>query len=148
MRGASRVFAGILILALLSVVGAAATALLHPKAPSWSGGKLSDGEITVASLPTDAPIIWIDARSHLAYASGHMEGAILLNEDEWNVLLEDLLMRWQGGETLVVYCDGGQCHASKAVAARLKEELGMENVFHLRNGWDALVEAGMVEEVK
>lgn len=148
MKGLPRVIAGIVLLVLLSAVGAVATAFLHPRAPSWAASKLSDGEITVETLPRDTPLIWIDARSRAAYSAGHLDGAILLNEDEWNVLLEDLLMRWQGGETLIVYCDGGQCHASKAVASRLKDELGMENVYHLQGGWDALVEAGMVEDVK
>lgn len=90
-------------------------------------------------------VLWLDARSRAAYESGHLEGALLLNEDEWDSGLDGLLAVWIPGQPLVVYCDGGGCAASRNVALRLREEFGMEAVHWLVDGWDALVANGKVE---
>ena len=38
---------------------------------------------------------------------------------------------------VVVYCDGGGCEASRHVADRLRDKLGMKSVFVLKGGWPA-----------
>jgi rhodanese-related sulfurtransferase len=91
-----------------------------------------------------ADAVWIDARSESQYATQHLEGAILLNEDNWDAGLDELLQIWIPGQPVVVYCDGGGCAASRHVAERLREEFGMEQVFWLIDGWDALIAAGRV----
>ncbi len=122
------------------------TAAFHPKAPSWSGSRLDQGSITVQEALGSDNLVWLDARSSAKYTLGHVEGAISLNEDDWNTGMDEVLAVWTGAETFVVYCEGGGCHASKAVAERLREELGLENVYYLHDGWDALLEAGLVEQ--
>lgn len=89
--------------------------------------------------------LWLDARSRTVYESGHLEGALLLNEDEWDNGLDGLLAVWSPGQPLIVYCDGGGCAASRNVALRLQEEFGMEAVYWLVDGWDALLASGKVD---
>jgi len=36
-----------------------------------------------------------------------------------------------------VYCDGADCGTSRAVARRLKRELGVSEVYVLKGGWRA-----------
>lgn len=88
--------------------------------------------------------LWLDARSRSVYEQSHLAGALLLNEDDWEEGIESLLEVWNPERSLVVYCDGGGCAASRHVALRLREEFGMEAVFWLIDGWDALKAAGKV----
>ena len=43
---------------------------------------------------------------------------------------------------VVVYCEGRACEASRKVTQRLRESMGLEEVYYLRGGWKALREAG------
>lgn len=135
----------IFLLALATLMGAL-TAAFHPRAPSWSAARQDHGAISVQEALAKENLVWLDARSSDKFAQGHVAGAISLNEDDWNRGIDQVLSIWTGEESFVVYCEGGGCHASKAVAERLREELGLEEVFHLHNGWDALLEAGVVEQ--
>lgn len=83
-------------------------------------------------------VMWVDARTESAYAAGHLDGAILLNEANWDTALGDLLVFWEPESTVVVYCDGADCGTSRTLAARLREDLGVEAVYWLEGGWDAL----------
>lgn len=85
-------------------------------------------------------VLWIDARPAAAFERGHVPGAVLLNEDEWSARLPDALGRWNAGTRVVVYCDGGDCHASERVAARLRDA-GIAPVDVLRGGWPAWQQA-------
>jgi rhodanese-related sulfurtransferase len=82
-------------------------------------------------------VLWVDARPRREYDAGHLDGAVLLNEDEWNALIPEFLNAWDPDIPIVVYCGGGGCQASKAVAARLRTELQMENVHVLKGGLKA-----------
>lgn len=96
-----------------------------------------------AALVLEGPL-WLDARTRSAYEREHLEGALLLNEDEWETGIEALLEVWSPERALIVYCDGGGCAASRQVALRLQEEFGMDAVYWLIDGWDALTGAGKV----
>ena len=85
-------------------------------------------------------VLWVDARTESAFEAAHMKGAILLNESNWESALGDLLLSWDPESTVVVYCDGADCGTSRSVAARLREDLGVESVFWLEGGWEALAE--------
>ncbi|MEY3000713.1 MAG: hypothetical protein RL648_927 [Verrucomicrobiota bacterium] len=89
--------------------------------------------------------IWLDSRPEAAFEAGHLAGAYLLNEDEWEAGLDVLMQEWSPGRPVVVYCDGGGCAASRQVALRLREEFQMEAVYWLVDGWDALESAGKVK---
>jgi rhodanese-related sulfurtransferase len=81
---------------------------------------------------------WVDARTRKRFEQEHIPGAILLNEDEWGKLIASFLNEWDPDKTIVVYCDGGGCEASKAVAERLRTDLKLENrIFVLKGGWSA-----------
>jgi rhodanese-related sulfurtransferase len=82
-------------------------------------------------------VLWVDARSRERYEAGHVAGAILLNEDHWEELVPAFLDAWDPEKTIVVYCDGGKCDASRGVAARLRDELKLESVYVLQGGWTA-----------
>jgi rhodanese-related sulfurtransferase len=80
---------------------------------------------------------WRPARSaprRDKFNAGHLPGAILLNEDEWNKLVPAFLDAWDPDRPTVVYCDGGSCEASHAVAKRLREELKIGDVHVLKGG--------------
>jgi rhodanese-related sulfurtransferase len=100
---------------------------------------LGDGEVELATVrPWGDAVLWVDARPRAKFEREHIPGAVLLNEDEWVRLVGPFLDAWEPEKTIVVYCDGGSCDASRAVARRIKTELGVDNaVWVLKGGWDA-----------
>lgn len=86
---------------------------------------------------TKRPVLWIDARNKTEYAKDHIPDAVNLNEDAWEELLPSLLSIYSPDKTLVVYCDSDQCDASRQAAKRLRDEVGLQNVFILKGGWQA-----------
>ncbi len=131
-----------LILAFASACSLAAF-FTHPKAPSFRSSGLDRDLSEIQALPE---VFWVDARSDADFESGHLDGAILLNEDRWEELIIGFLDAWPPDATTVVYCSSEACSRSHDVAARLISELEVENVVVLKGGWEALVEAGLVEE--
>lgn len=111
--------------------------LLHPQLPPWDPMELEEGEILLENALALAEVTWIDARTEEAHAADHIGDAILLNEDHWDRLFEAFILQWTGDTTLVVYCDNRNCSASKSVAARLRESLGIDSVYVLKGGWQA-----------
>jgi rhodanese-related sulfurtransferase len=85
-----------------------------------------------------AGAIWIDARSEDAYALGHYPEALNINEDNWMEGVTLLLEQWDPGESVVVYCDDSGCAASRHLSDRIRSELGLEPVYWLQGGWEAL----------
>lgn len=83
------------------------------------------------------PILWIDARTPERFAAGHVPGAKPLELAEWNRQLPDVVAAWQPGTITVVYCDAEGCDASRDVAARLRQELHLPDVYFLEGGWEA-----------
>lgn len=123
-------------LALLALVPAFATALLHPKRPAFTE-RIREGEIAVAdAMRAPSDYLWIDARSAAHFASDHVPGALPLNEDAWDELLPAVLQAWPTGRPAIVYCDSQACEASEDVAKRLRE-FGVAPVFVLKGGWQA-----------
>ena len=90
---------------------------------------------TAAAWGSDA--IFVDARSKERFDSGHIQGAILLNNENWDSLSSKFLDAWDPDKKTVVYCDGGSCDASREVAERLKREFQIKNVYVLKGGWPA-----------
>lgn len=125
----------------LSVVLALFVAFLHPKGPTapWLEPVDAHRLTSIASERLDT-ILWVDARTQVAYDNGHAPGAIHLNEDNWEDAFFTLLEAWTPELRIVVYCDANDCHASEAVALRLRRELDFENVYYLDGGWDTLKE--------
>ena len=136
-----------LLLLLLALVPAALTGWLHPRKPDWSEAWHPIDSITLArlsSLPA-APVLWIDAREPADYAKAHLPGALNLSESAWEAGLPAVIDAWQPEQRIVVYCGGSSCRASHGTANRLRRELGFTRVVILRDGWPALVAAGLAK---
>lgn len=128
---------------LLAMSAGLLTALFHPRAPIYrTSGERSPLAISLTEVNAlrAERVLWIDARSEDEYATDHVPGAILLNEDDWETGFEALLHQWNPAQTLVVYCDEATCHASEAVAQRLRHEMSVESVYFLEGGWAVLRE--------
>ena len=136
---------GFLIVAL-AAAGGGLTKLWHPRAPAWylQDEPLARNEVTLEQVGERwaGEVVWVDARVRGEYEKGHHPGALLLNEEEWSDLLWKHAEILQIGEKpVVVYCSGQACEASRKVAQRLRESMGMEEVYFLRGGWKVLREA-------
>ena len=107
---------------------------------SWrKHGPVAADEVSLAAAQSwGGQVVWVDARPRAKFEREHIPGAVLLNEDEWVRLVGPFLDEWEPGKNIVVYCDGGSCDASRAVAKRIKEELQVDGpVWVLHDGWDA-----------
>ena len=133
---------GLIILAI-SVVSGAVAFFVHPKAPSFSAGDL---ELELEQIDDLGPVFWVDARSDEYFERGHLDGAISLNVERWEELLLGLLDSWPPDMTVVIYCSSQACLRSHEVAERLQDELGVEEIYVLKGGWERLLEAGRVSE--
>lgn len=127
----------------VATVGAALTKVFHPKAPALylQNEPLKEDEVTLDLVEAqwEGEVIWIDARSAEEYAEAHHPGALLLNEEGWNdQLWEHHEVIQEGTRPIVVYCATHACDASRRVARRLRENMGLGDVWVLRGGWDAL----------
>lgn len=115
----------------------------HPKAPSF---QIDELEIELEEVLARESVFWIDARADEDFEKGHLKGALSLNEERWEEGIVGFLDAWNPEIDTVVYCSSQACLRSHEVAERLKEELGVENVFVLKGGWETLIEAGMAKE--
>ena len=133
---------GLIILAI-SVVSGAVAFFVHPKAPSFSAGDL---ELELEQIDDLGPVFWVDARAGEDFERGHLDGAISLNVERWEELLLGFLDSWPPDAPVVIYCSSQACLRSHEVAERLQDELGVEEIYVLRGGWERLLEAGRVSE--
>ena len=118
-------------LLLLSFLGAVGVAFVNPLPEGPPKVSLDE----LRGNPSFSEILWVDARSEMDYSSAHVPGAVWLNEQEWEVGLIGFMAEWEPGVDVVVYCGDESCGSSSAVAARLMNELELEEVFVLENGW-------------
>ena len=123
----------LLVLALLPAIVSGALQL------RWKdSAPLAPGEVRASTVREwGDKVQWVDARSRDKYEADHIEGAILLNEEEWSKLVPAFLEAWDPDRPVVVYCDGGSCELSQAVARRLREELKIGDVHVLKGGISA-----------
>jgi rhodanese-related sulfurtransferase len=132
----ARVFRQLAILLGLALIPAIVSAAVQLR---WNHEEpLAAGEVRIATTRDwGDKVIWVDARSRAKFEQRHIPGAVLLNEDEWDKLVSPFLDAWDPDKEVVVYCDGGGCEASTAVADRMRDELKIGNVHVLKGGWDA-----------
>ena len=134
------------LIVAISLAAAGISAFLHPKRPPWYR-VASVEELRWQIVPESAvrlakegSVLWVDARSREKYEAGHLEGAILLNLGEWGDLMFQHMDALQSAmdQSIVVYCDTGDCKKSLEVATRLRELLGLEPVYVLKGEWTDL----------
>lgn len=71
-------------------------------------------------------VLWIDTGSPTDYEESHLPGALLLNEDFWDIQIEQVLKEWTPKTRIVVYCHSS-CR-SYQIAERLRF-YGLEQVY-------------------
>lgn len=89
--------------------------------------------------------VLLDARPAEVYARGHAPGArnIPAARDGFEVPAGVLALAREA--VLVVYCEGGDCQSSLALARRLHDE-GFRDIRVFSGGWDEWRAAGLPEE--
>ena len=140
------------IIILLSFGAAFLIYKWHPKSPALYlvAGQLRPDEVTlnqVLKLEKEGGVVWIDARKRLDYQKGHVEGAFLLNEQEnFFALLEPIWAKLQNLSDLpfVVYCGSESCAASRKVADKLRDSVGIAEVYILSGGDEVLRKSGLI----
>lgn len=103
-------------------------------------------DVTEAKRRFDRGALFIDARVRLVFELGHVPGAVLLSEDEFESLFPALESRLRGRLDIVVYCDGYGCESSHVVARKLKRRGIPASV--LDNGLPAWIEAGHTTRIE
>ena len=114
----------------------------HPDAPAFGEEGL---EQRLEEIQAWESVLWVDARLKEEYEEAHIPGALLLNAEDWETLFGDFIMSWNPDVPVVVYCKSQACMRSHDAAKRLREELGAENVFVLKDGWNAWLEKEAAE---
>ena len=127
----------VLLLLGLAFLPAIGQAIYYRNLASWHQPPVDSGLVSVAQAKGwGDTVLWVDARPEEAFARGHIPGAILLNEDEWDAQLRTFLTAWSPERKIVVYCSAQSCNASHAVAERLRNEAGLQNIYVLEGGWE------------
>lgn len=133
-----------LLLMALAAMAGALVYHFHPERPELylTHETAAPGEITVAEAKARAaagPVLWLDARQEKEFQAGHIPGALLLNEYDWENLLIaafPAITEAADGTPVIIYCDGQQCAASRAVREKLQlTPLGDRELLILRGGW-------------
>jgi len=140
------------IIVLLSIGSAFLIYNVHPKRPALYlvAGQLRPDEVTLSEVlewTKGKGVVWIDARKGEDYRKGHVEGAFLLNEQEdFFALLEPIWSKIQNlsDRPFVVYCGSEACAASRKVADRLRDSVGIAEVYILSGGDGELRDAGLI----
>lgn len=132
-----------LSIVVLAAALSAGDYLLRPEALPWDAEQY---EIDLQSARDLEGTLWVDARLEADYQAGHLPDAVLLAEEDWESGFISLLEVWEPGAPIVIYCSSTACLRSHHAAKRLRSELGWDEVYSLRDGWEALQEAGLVEE--
>jgi rhodanese-related sulfurtransferase len=128
----------ILILIATAALLAAISGVFHPHRPSFQHKVLASDEVELATaMRWGHKILWVDARSEANFEKDHIPGSILLNEDHWDGFLPVLLDVWKPDRVIIVYCGSNSCQASRSVARRLRDEVGLNPTYVLEGGWEA-----------
>ena len=141
-----RMLTGAAVLLGLTLLAATATQKFHPRAPAWYlvSAPLRDDEVSLERIRSEwhDDVLWVDARPRDQFDKAHIPGAILLNEYERDALLIESMTTLQDNrKTIVVYCDGAACQASRKMREFLTQNLALDNVWVLRGGWKSWQEA-------
>jgi rhodanese-related sulfurtransferase len=141
----------------LAVLIAAAVHL--PLIVRFARGEFRDGFFSAAEYPgirmigleetedlwrTGAALV-LDARAEELFARGRVPGALNVPAAEAKTELSEELKSADRARAVVVYCEGGDCQSSLALAKRLHDE-GFRDIRVFGGGWEAWSEAGLPEE--
>ena len=148
-----RVSFQILIIAIIVAISGLVIYLWHPDSPPFYlvAGQLRNDEVEleqVLNWANDKGVVWIDARSRQDYEKSHVDGAYLLNEiEDFYKLLEPIWSEIQNNADLpfIVYCSSESCLASRKVSEKLKDTVGIAEVYILEGGLKSLIDSGLIK---
>jgi rhodanese-related sulfurtransferase len=107
---------------------------------------LKADEICISQIPAAARVLWVDARSRLAWQQSGVPGSVLWNLDpaeDMQAFEADVVLHIMDTPQVIVYCGDENCGVSRQVADRIRKlQLGAQ-VSVLHGGWRALNEAGL-----
>jgi rhodanese-related sulfurtransferase len=146
-----------LALAVLSVVAAAAVHL--PLVKRFARGEFRESFFVQADYPgvrlitlEEAEDLWrsgetvfLDSRAADLYGSGHVPRARSLPATEIGASVPPFVRELPKEMSLVLYCEGGDCQSSLALAKRLNDE-GFRDIRVFSGGWEEWKKAGLPEE--
>jgi rhodanese-related sulfurtransferase len=89
--------------------------------------------------------VFVDSRKPEEFAAGHIPGAVSVPLEDSRIALEELAARFSPARPLVVYCEGGDCQTSVAMA-RLLYDRGFRDIRILTGGWAEWTAAGLPTE--
>jgi rhodanese-related sulfurtransferase len=121
-----------LLLILLASAAGATAFWLHPRAPALYliEEPLQPDEVTLKNISQHwkGDVIWLDARPRDQYATAHIPGARLLNEQNFDEqLLEMLDILQTNTKPIIIYCGGQTCEASRHVREKLLSRVPIEH---------------------
>jgi len=85
--------------------------------------------------------LFLDARDPGSFQAGHLPGALSVPPSEAEGFSEEIRGLAQAGMIPIAYCDGVDCPLSAELARRL-QEMGVEGVRVLVNGWSRWRDSG------
>jgi rhodanese-related sulfurtransferase len=107
---------------------------------------LKADEICLSQIPAAARVLWVDARSRLAWQQSGVPGSVLWNLDpaeDMQAFEADVALHIMDTPQVIVYCGDENCGISRQIADRIRKlQLGAQ-VSVLHGGWRALNEAGL-----
>jgi len=102
---------------------------------------LQEGEDLWAAGET----VFFDARPERPFREGHVPRARNLPMANSKLEIPPGLLDLPRERTLVVYCEGGDCQSSLALAKRLHDD-GFKDIRVMTGGWEEWKKAGLPEE--
>lgn len=125
-----------LLILVLALAGAAGSYVANerPEPVELTQDAWMRGPEDVAML---GDVLWVDARNVEHYNIGHIDGAVNVSLQDWDIGLGELLNVWQPGQVIVVYCDGEGCALSRETAEKLRQDLAMDEIYWLQGGIQA-----------
>ncbi len=88
---------------------------------------------------------FFDARPERPFREGHVPRARNLPATDSKLKIPPDLLELPRERTIVVYCEGGDCQSSLALAKRLHDE-GFKDIRVMTGGWEEWEKAGLPEE--
>ena len=92
--------------------------------------------IDLLQAKTLTNVLWLDSRKKSKFEGGHVENAIWVSFKDWEGSLMKIFENFEPGQDIVVYCNAS-CSTSRNIAKQLRQELGQENIFYLKGGFES-----------
>jgi rhodanese-related sulfurtransferase len=96
----------------------------------------------VKALVEKKAAVFVDARSALRFASGHIPGAVSIPSSDFDSGFAKAKAALSGKRPVVVYCESADCDESDLVLEQLVKR-GYVKLLHFKAGWQVWEDAGL-----